>query len=73
MYQNSIPYPNCNGECKQFEAKKPHEGPRYGQGQKRCQMCDTWINFEGIRCPCCNYRLRSRSRLAKCKPDFARI
>ena len=73
MSRFSVPHPNCNRTCKQFEAKKPIEGTRYGQGQKRCQMCETWVKYEGNWCPCCHYRLRSKSRLARCKPQVARI
>ena len=73
MSRFSVPHPNCNRTCKQFEAKKPIGGTRYGQGQKRCQMCETWVNYEGNWCPCCHYRLRSKSRLRRCKPNVARI
>ncbi len=37
--------PNCNRTCKEFEAKKPNDGTACGQGQKRCQMCETWANY----------------------------
>jgi len=35
MARFSIPHPNCNGACKEYEAKKPVSGTRYGQGQKK--------------------------------------
>ena len=35
MARFSVPHPNCNGTCKEYEAKKPVSGTRYGQGQKR--------------------------------------
>jgi len=73
MARSSVPHPNCNRKCKEFEAKKPIIGRRYGQGQKRCQMCETWVNYEGNWCPCCHYRLRTKSRLGRCKPDVVRI
>ncbi len=73
MYCSSMTQCHCNCICKQFEAKKPLQGTRYGQGQKRCQMCEIWLDYEGVRCPCCHYRLRTKSRLTRCKPDVARI
>ena len=73
MPRNYVPHPTCSGICKKYQALKPVAGGRYSQGQKRCQMCIKWIKFEGIRCLCCNYRLRNRSRLARCKPALTRM
>ena len=73
MSRYSVPHPNCTRKCRDFLASKPRNGKRYNQGQKRCQMCEQWLNYEGNWCPCCHYRLRARSRLAKCKPEFTRI
>lgn len=51
-------------------AQKPtaHQG-RYKTGQKRCQICETYIKWDGLWCPCCGYRLRSnpRSEIYKAK------
>jgi hypothetical protein len=35
---------------------------RYSIGQKRCQICELFIEFDGVLCPCCNSRLRTRPR-----------
>lgn len=51
---------HCNGIC---EKHKPHQKTslgRYNQGQKRCSYCETYLLWDGIRCPCCNQRLRSK-------------
>lgn len=52
----------CKGVCDRYKAQKPQSGSRYAQGQKRCQTCSIYITWEGIWCPCCTYRLRSKPR-----------
>ena len=53
---------NCNTRCKEFIAKLPAEGGRYANGQKRCNVCDEYIIWDGNFCPCCGGRLRLRTR-----------
>ena len=60
----------CRGICQRYFAKKPERGGRYTAGQKRCQMCAIWIQWDGIRCPCCSYRLRLRPRSLKYKAIY---
>ena len=54
----------CKGVCLKLKAKKPSCGSdgRYASGQKRCQVCQIFINWSGYFCPCCGYRLRTRPR-----------
>ena len=67
----------CRGICKNYRVKKPHGATRYGSGQGRCQICDTWIDHRGCHlkdgspalestigwfCNCCNYRVRQKPR-----------
>ena len=58
----------CKGICIRYRAIKPvgHRG-RYAVGQKRCQMCETFVKWNGLWCPCCGYRLRTRPRNKKFK------
>ena len=35
---------------------------RYNSERKRCQQCEIFIKWSGIRCPCCSYKLRTRPR-----------
>jgi len=35
---------------------------RYLAGQKRCQSCDLFIHWEGVKCPCCSTKLRAGPR-----------
>ena len=52
----------CKGICIRYRATKPAKGGRYSNGQRRCQMCEEFLNWEGLWCPCCGYRLRSHPR-----------
>ena len=56
----------CKGICVRYKADRPKSGMRYISGQKRCQQCETYIIWKGLRCPCCGYRL-SRPRSSKYK------
>ena len=38
---------------------------RYATGQLRCQVCDIFMIWESLFCPCCGYRLRPRPRKMK--------
>ena len=57
----------CKGICIRHKAHKPFGSGRYAIGQKRCQMCEIFIKWDGIFCPCCGYRLRNGPRLLKHK------
>lgn len=52
----------CKGVCVRYKAQKPSVGGRYEAGQKRCQICEEFIWWEGLWCPCCSYRLRAKPR-----------
>jgi hypothetical protein len=57
----------CKGICIRHKAQKPVGHGRYMAGQKRCQVCEIFINWEGLWCPCCGYRLRTKPRNLKYK------
>ena len=66
----SIHYANkmtCKGICSRYKAQKPVGTGRYASGQRRCQICEIFINWEGLWCPCCGYRLRTKPRNLKYK------
>lgn len=35
---------------------------RYEQGAKRCSLCACFFETDDIHCPCCNAKLRTKSR-----------
>ena len=57
----------CKGICTRHKASKPLKGQRYAQGQKRCQVCEIFMKVEGLFCPCCGIRLRTKPRNKKYK------
>ena len=57
----------CKGICIRHKAQKPINGSRYGSGQKRCQICDIFMQTEALFCLCCGYRLRTKPRSKKFK------
>jgi hypothetical protein len=61
----------CKGICIRHRAEKPlgHFG-RYATGQKRCQICAIYMRWDGIWCPCCGCRVRTRSRNSKFKQEL---
>jgi hypothetical protein len=52
----------CKGICIHHRASS-----RYATGQKRCQVCELFIKWDGLFCPCCGYKLRTRPRNFKLK------
>ena len=61
----------CKGFCEKIRGFKPaNKQGRYESGQKRCQTCDIFINWEGLWCPCCGYRLRATPRSKIYKEKF---
>ena len=57
----------CKGICTKYKAQKLVGTGRYASGQRRCQICEIFIKWEGIWCPCCGYRLRTKPRNLKYK------
>ena len=52
----------CKGICIRHKASY-----RYATGNKRCQVCEIFIKWDAVFCPCCGYRLRNGPRLFKHK------
>jgi hypothetical protein len=57
----------CKGICIRHKAHKPVGSGRYANGQKRCQICELFIKWNGLSCPCCGYKLRIGPRHSKFK------
>ena len=52
----------CKGICIRHKALG-----RYTTGHKRCQVCELFVQWDGLFCPCCGCRLRTRPRNMKFK------
>lgn len=60
----------CKNICIRYKAERPKNLPRYILGQKRCQVCDIFITWDGHNCPCCSFRLRVRPRGKKTRKQY---
>ena len=61
----------CKGRCRPYRAPKPaNNSGRYASGQKRCQICDLFMLYGGLWCPCCGYRLRTKPRNSNYKRAY---
>ena len=58
---------SCKGICTRFKAKCGAHQFRYGNGQKRCNVCELFVMWDGHWCPCCGTSLRTRPRSRKYK------
>lgn len=67
----------CKGICYRYKAHRPMPislgVSRYAVGQKRCQICEMWMEWEGDRCPCCSIRLRTHPRRRDNKIKFRQV
>ena len=62
----------CKGTCTKYLAIKPSRNlTRYGVCQKRCSMCEIFVEWDGKMCPCCGYLLRTKPRATKLKRRFS--
>jgi len=53
----------CKGFCIKHKSGKPFgANGRYELGQKRCSICEIFINWDGKYCPCCSYVLRIKPK-----------
>jgi len=55
----------CKGICNQHKAKWSSHQYRYANGQKRCNVCAIFVQWDGFSCPCCGMLLRTRPRISK--------
>ena len=60
----------CKGICVRHKAMKPVGVGCYSCGQKGCQICEIFLEWDGLWCPCCGYRLRTRPRNSKFKAEL---
>ena len=55
---------SCNNVCGKYDQKNLPVGSKYKMGLRYCTICQAWFK-DYTRCPCCNNRLRIRSRSNK--------
>ena len=57
----------CKGICHRYKARWTTNTLRYANGQKRCNVCEIFLSWDGYFCPCCGMLLRTRPRSMKGK------
>jgi hypothetical protein len=62
----------CKGLCIRHKAQKLVAAGHYAKGHRRCHVCKIFIKWDGLWCPCCGYRLRTRPRNLKYKAKLRR-
>ena len=60
----------CKGICHKYKAKWGPHHYRYANGQKRCNVCELFVHWDGHHCPCCGMLLRNRPRISRHKQKF---
>lgn len=60
----------CKNICVRYKAIKTKNGSRYISGQKRCQVCDIFMRWDGLYCPCCGFKLRVKPRSPKYRKNY---
>jgi rRNA maturation endonuclease Nob1 len=60
----------CKGLCSRYKAKWAVREFRYASGQKRCNRCEIYLQWDGLWCPCCGISLRIRPRTSKYRTVF---
>ena len=55
----------CKGMCHKYKAKWYARDDRYANGQKRCNVCELFVNWDGNHCPCCGMLLRTRPKISR--------
>ena len=64
---------SCKGICIRHKSFSLPSKFRYLNGQKRCQMCQFFIKWQGFWCPYCGFRLRAKPRNSKDKNRFKKM
>ena len=62
---------SCKGRCSEYKAAHKAGAKRYLNGEKRCQICNIWVFWDGVYCPCCAHKLRTTPRgFKKARNEF---
>jgi hypothetical protein len=55
--------------CHHHKAQE-RSGGKYANGQKRCQVCQIYMKCDGLRCPCCKSKLRTKYVIPHLRKDL---
>jgi rRNA maturation endonuclease Nob1 len=60
----------CKGVCPKYKTTFRLNGNRYVNGQKRCNVCDVFVKWDGLFCPCCGKQLRTRPKISRYRRNY---
>ena len=52
----------CKGIHNKYKRTRRVGNSNYSDGVKRCLHCEVFLEWTGILCPCCGYKLRTKPR-----------
>ena len=55
----------CDEICKRYKAIRGTRDSHYELGYKYCEGCEILIEWDGLWCPCCGFRIRSKRKTSK--------
>ncbi|MEW6042834.1 MAG: hypothetical protein AB1608_01045 [Thermoproteota archaeon] len=61
---------SCKGHCKTKYRKSLGQTSLKYNGQKRCGVCDIYLVWDDVKCPCCNSILHVRPRHSRAKKRY---
>lgn len=64
---------SCKGICQKHKAAGNGTVGRYKNGQKRCSVCELFIVWLGLWCPCCGFKLRLKPKNSKYRMKLKEI
>jgi uncharacterized paraquat-inducible protein A len=59
----------CHGVCDRYTVTIPKGESPYTNNRKYCSTCQHYMTLDSLRCPCCNVRVRTRTR-KRVKPVY---
>ena len=63
----------CQDKCWAYKAKFVKGARRYFEGQKNCTVCEIFIRWDGLWCPCCGKKLRLKPKNPKYKEILKKL
>ena len=51
----------CKGTCDIMFADQPATSNAFQMGFKLCRQCNKYMQWDGVFCPCCGNRIRSKA------------
>ncbi|TVP39704.1 hypothetical protein NARC_130043 [Candidatus Nitrosocosmicus arcticus] len=64
----------CKDVCHLYKAyKDEYSKGYYSEGYKRCIECNLFLDWDGMRCPCCDHVLRIKPHNNRCKARLLKL